>query len=138
MKTRKATAKWRGTLKDGDGIMSFRDYEGPYTYASRFEEGRGTNPDEMAGAALAGCFSMFLSALLSKDNYKPTSIETSAFVHLGEEDGPKITLIELDCKADVPELDAEAFNEYAKKAKTNCPISRLFTGTEIKLSAKLA
>lgn len=137
MPTRKANAKWNGTLKDGNGVMRFGDYEGPFTFASRFEEGEGTNPDELAGAAHAGCFSMFLAALISKENLTPTRVETTATVHLGEDNGPKITHIDLNCEAEVPGLDAEKFTELSQAAKENCPISRLFAGTQINLTAKL-
>ena len=80
---------------------------------------------------------MFLAALLSGDNYTPARVQTTASVHLGEEDGPKITSIDLDCEAEVPGLDADKFAQYAQTAKEKCPISRLFAGTEINLSAKL-
>jgi osmotically inducible protein OsmC len=137
MATRKVNAQWNGTLKDGHGVMRFGDFEGPFTFASRFEEGEGTNPEELAGAAQAGCFSMFLAALISKENLTPTRVETVATVHLGEDNGPKITGIDLDCKAEVPGLDAEKFAELSESAKENCPISRLFAGTDINLTAKL-
>jgi osmotically inducible protein OsmC len=137
MTTRKATARWNGTLKNGNGVMKYGAFEGPYTFASRFEEGEGTNPEELVGAANAGCFSMFLAALLSGDKFAPASIQTTASVHLGDEDGPKITSIDLDCEAEVPGLDADKFAQYAQTAKEKCPISRLFAGTEINLSAKL-
>ena len=137
MTTRKATARWTGTLKDGSGVMKYGDVEGPFTFASRFEEGKGTNPEELVGAAHSGCFSMFLAALLSGDNYTPASVQTTASVLLGEEDGPKITSIDLDFEAEVPGLDADKFAQYAQTAKEKCPISRLFAGTAINLSAKL-
>ena len=137
MATRKATARWNGTLKDGNGVMKYGDVEGPFTFASRFEEGKGTTPEEFVGAAHSGCFSMFLAALLSADKFAPVSVQTTASVHLGEEDGPKITSIDLDCEAEVPGLDAEKFSQYAQTAKEKCPISRLFAGTKINLSAKL-
>ena len=137
MKTRQATAKWNGTLKEGNGVMKYGDVEGPYTFASRFEEGNGTNPEELVGAANAGCFSMFLAALISGDNLTPTYVQTTASVHLGEDDGPKITSIDLDCEAVVPGLDADKFAELAQTAKEKCPISRLFAGTQINLTAKL-
>ena len=137
MAIRKSTAKWLGTLKDGNGIMKYGDVEGPYTFASRFEEGKGTNPEELVGAAHSGCFSMFLAALVSGDGFSPTSVQTTATVHLGEDNGPKITSIDLDCEAVIPGLDAAKFAEYAQKAKENCPISRLFAGTTINLAAKL-
>ena len=139
MAIRKSSAKWNGTLKEGNGVVKFADYEGPFTFVSRFEEGDGTNPEELVGAAHAGCYSMFLSALLSGDNITPNSIKTTATVHLGKDDqGPKITKIDLDCIVDVPDLTEDALVTYAKKAKANCPISRLFAGTEIYLNAKLA
>jgi len=137
MATRQATAKWNGTLKDGNGTMKYGEFEGPYTFASRFEEGPGTNPEELVGAAHAGCFSMFLAALVSGDNYTPTSVQTTASVHLGEDDGPKITSIDLNCEAVIPGLDAGKFAEYAQTAKAKCPISRLFAGTTINLTAEL-
>jgi len=137
MATRKSTAIWNGTLKEGNGVMKYGQVEGPFTFASRFEEGKGTNPEELVGAAHSGCFSMFLAAILSKDSFKPNSIQTTALIHLGEDDGPKITRIDLDCEAEVPGLDAAKFDQYAKTAKEKCPISRLFAGTEINLSAKL-
>ena len=137
MATRKATAKWNGNLKEGNGVMKYGDVEGPFTFASRFEEGKGTNPEELVGAANAGCFSMFLSALISGENLTPTYVQTSATVHLGEDDGPKITSIDLDCEAVVPGLDADKFAELAQASKEKCPISRLFAGTQINLKAKL-
>jgi osmotically inducible protein OsmC len=134
-----ASAKWNGALKEGSGEMKFTGYEGPFTFASRFEDGAETNPEELVGAANAGCFSMFLSALLGKEDITPNSIETTAAVHLGTVDGgPKITKIELDCVADIPGISDEDFQKHAAAAKANCPISKLFAGTEITLTAKLA
>ena len=133
-----ASAKWTGTLKDGSGEMKFTGYEGPFTFASRFEEGSETNPEELAGAANAGCFSMFLSALLSGENITATRIETTATVTLGTVDGgPQITNIDLNCEAVVPGVSEEDFQTHAAAAKANCPISKLFTGAEISLTAKL-
>ncbi len=137
MATRQATAKWTGTLKEGNGVMKYGQFEGPFTFVSRFEEGKGTNPEELVGAAHAGCYSMFLAALMSGDGLKPTSVQTTASVHLGDDNGPKITSIDLVCEAVVSGVDAEKFAEYAQTAKQKCPISRLFAGTEINLSAKL-
>jgi osmotically inducible protein OsmC len=111
-------------------------YEGPYTFASRFETGPGTNPEELIGAAHAGCFSMFLSALLTSAGFTPTRIHTTAAVHLGE--GPTITLIELNTEAEVPQLTEAALLEHAEAAKRNCPVSKALAGPEIRLSAKLA
>ena len=138
MATRQAGAKWQGTLKEGNGIMKFGVYEGPFSFVSRFEEGEGTNPEELVGAAYAGCYSMFLSALISGENLTPTSVETTASVHLGDDDGPKITSIDLVCEAVVPGLDEEKFAELAQTSKEKCPISRLYAGTEVNLSAKLS
>lgn len=138
MAVRNAEAEWKGTLKEGAGTMKLGSgaYEGPFSYASRFEEGPGTNPEELIGAAHAGCFSMFLSALLSNDGFKPTSIHTTAKVHLGA--GPAITLIELNTEAQVPGLDDAKFQEKAAAAKAGCPISKALAGVgEIKLTATL-
>jgi osmotically inducible protein OsmC len=138
MSIRKAKAEWQGTLKEGRGTMHFSNYNGPYTYMSRFEEGDGTNPEELVGAAQAGCFSMFLSALISGESFKPESIQTTATVHLERDDiGPLITLIELDCQVKCAGLSSEKFEELAAASKAKCPISRLYAGTEIKLNAKL-
>ncbi len=138
MAVRKSEATWQGTLKEGSGTMKLASglYEGPFTFASRFEEGKGTNPEELVGAAHAGCYSMFLSALLSDKGFKPTRIHTTATVHLGA--GPAITRIELNCEATVPGLDAATFAGLAQQAKTGCPISKALTGVgEIVLTAKL-
>lgn len=137
MTTRKASAVWNGTLKEGKGTMKYGAFEGSYTFASRFETGEGTNPEELVGAAHAGCYSMFLSALLSKEGLTPDSVSTTASVELGQDDGPKITSISLVCEAKVSGIDQSKFQELAAAAKAKCPISRLFAGTEISLSAKL-
>jgi len=137
MTTRTSSAEWNGTLKEGAGTMKLASgaYEGPYTFASRFESGQGTNPEELIGAAHAGCYSMFLSALLSKEGFTPTRIATTATVHLTE--GPTISLIELDCEADVPGVSPEVFQEKAAAAKAGCPVSKVLAATEIRLNAKL-
>ncbi len=138
MSIRNAKAKWTGNLKDGKGVMNFSNYNGPFTFASRFESGEGTNPEELVGAAQAGCYSMFLSALISGENLTPESIETTAKVHLGKDDiGPVITTIELDCQVKCPGISQAKFEELAQASKEKCPISRLYKGTEIKLNAKL-
>jgi osmotically inducible protein OsmC len=138
MSIRKAYARWSGTLKDGNGTMNFSNYSGPYTFASRFEEGDGTNPEELVGAAISGCYSMFLSALISKENLSPQSIETHATVHLEKDDiGPIITSIELKTEVKCEGLATDKFNDLAAEAKQKCPISRLYGGTEIKLKASL-
>ena len=137
MATRKATAQWTGTLKEGKGTMSYGAFEGPYSFASRFEESNGTNPEELVGAAHAGCYSMFLSALLSKQDLTPGSIKTTASVELGQDNGPKITSITLNCEAEVAGIEEAKFQELAKEAEQKCPISRLYAGTEITVNAKL-
>lgn len=137
MTTRKATAQWNGTLKEGNGTMAFGAFKGPFTFASRFESGEGTNPEELVGAAHAGCYSMFLSALLTKEGLTPTSVSTTATVELGQDDGPKITSIVLTCEAVVPGVAEAKFQELVAAAKAKCPISRLFAGTEITVNATL-
>ena len=107
-----------------------------YTYASRFEEGPGTNPEELIGAAHAGCFSMFLSALLSNQGIKAERIHTVAAVHLGA--GPAINKIELNCEASIPGIDDAKFQELAAQAKAGCPVSKALAAVdEIVLNAKL-
>jgi osmotically inducible protein OsmC len=137
MAVRTSSAEWKGTLKEGAGTMKLASgaYQGPFTYASRFESGKGTNPEELVGAAHAGCFSMFLSALLSGAGFPPTRINTTATVHLDE--GPTITLIELSTEAVVPKITAAQFQEHAEAAKKNCPISKALAGPRIELKARL-
>jgi osmotically inducible protein OsmC len=137
MATRTSSAEWKGTLKQGTGTMKVgRDaWEGPFTFASRFESGRGTNPEELIGAAHAGCFSMFLSALLTEAGFAPTRVRTTATVHLG--DGPAIDLIELATEAVVPGLTDAAFQKHAEAAKQGCPVSKALAGPKITLAAKL-
>ncbi len=138
MTTRKATALWNGSLKEGNGTMKYGTFEGPYTFSSRFEEGKGTNPEELVGAAHAGCFSMFLSALIGKKDITAKTVETTAVVELGKDDkGPKITSITLNCEANVPGISEADFQQLVQDAKEGCPISRLLTGTEIKVNATL-
>ena len=137
MAIRSSSAEWKGTLKEGAGTMKVGSgaYEGPYTYASRFESGPGTNPEELVGAAHAGCFSMFLAALLTDAGYPPVRVATTATVHLGA--GPTITLIELTTQAEVPGVSDAEFQQHAQAAKKNCPVSKALAGPEIKLHAEL-
>jgi osmotically inducible protein OsmC len=138
MPVRKSEAVWQGTLKEGSGRMRLASglYEGPYTFSSRFEEGVGTNPEELIGAAHAGCFSMFLAALLSEKGFTPGKIHTTAAVHLGA--GPTITKIELDCEATVPGVDDGEFQALAAQAKASCPVSKALAAVpEIVLAARL-
>ena len=138
MAIRESTAVWKGNLVQGKGTMRLGSgaWEGEYTRASRFEDGPGTNPEELVGAAHAGCFSMFLSAILSKAGHIPTNIATTATVHLG--DGPKITLIELSTVGEVPGIDEKTFLEFAEQAKKGCPVSQALAAVEIHLAARLA
>lgn len=137
MPVRTASAEWKGTLKEGGGSMAAGSgaFNVPFTYSTRFESAPGTNPEELVGAAHAGCFSMFLSALLTNAGFKPTRIHTTATVHLGE--GPTITLIELNTEAQVPNLTDAALQEHAEAAKKNCPVSKALAGPEISLTATL-
>jgi len=133
-----ATAKWNGTLKEGNGKMNIFNQELPFTYKSRFEDGEETNPEELVGAAHAGCYSMFLSALISGEELTPEIINTSASVTLDSDDiGPKITNITLECEVLCEGLSNEKFEELTEVAKEKCPISRLYGGTDITLNAKL-
>ena len=141
MPTRSAEAVWNGTLMEGNGRMSFGSgaFEGPYSFKSRMEEGPGTNPEELIGAAHAGCFSMALSAILAGAGHPPASIRTNARVGFGETDaGWSITGIELSTEGDVAGIDEAAFVEHANKAKENCAVSRALAGVDIKLEASLA
>jgi osmotically inducible protein OsmC len=136
-----STATWEGSLTEGKGTMVVGNgrYTGPFTRASRFADGEGTNPEELIGAAHAGCYSMFLSALLSGDSHVPNAINTTAKVHIGQVDGaPTIHTIELNVVADVPGIDDAAFQEYAAKAKAGCPVSKALAGvSKIELTAVL-
>jgi len=130
MPVRNAKALWNGTLKEGKGTMNFSNYSGPFTFASRFENGDGTNPEELVGAAHAGCYSMFLSALISGEELTPQSVETSASVTIEKDDiGPRISKISLICKVSCDGLSQEKFDELAAAAKEKCPISRLYAGS---------
>jgi lipoyl-dependent peroxiredoxin len=133
MAVQSASAEWNGSLKEGAGQMRVGSgaVEGPYTFASRFETGKGTNPEELIGAAHAGCFSMALSAALGRAGQTPTSIKTSAKVHLGTSDaGPTITRIDLDVEGVVPGIDAAQFKEFAEGAKKGCVVSRALAGVQ--------
>lgn len=140
MPVRSAEARWEGDLQGGNGRMSFGSgaFEGQYSFTSRFEEGTGTNPEELIGAAHAGCFSMALAGALGRAGHPPTSVETTAKVHLDRAQvGFEITHIELDCRAEVPGIEEAEFLRIAGEAKQNCPVSKLLMGAEITLEAKL-
>jgi osmotically inducible protein OsmC len=142
MPIRTASARWEGNLPSGSGTMKTGKggYQGNYSFKSRFEEGEGTNPEELIGAAHAGCFSMAFSNGLAQAGFTPTSVETTAKVHLDKTDaGFTVTRIELDSVGDVPGIDADTFQKIAEGAKENCPISRLLSpGARISLNAVLA
>jgi lipoyl-dependent peroxiredoxin len=140
MAVRTANAVWEGNLQAGKGKMALGSgaFEGQYSFASRFEDGVGTNPEELIGAAHAGCFSMALAATLSNSGFEPKSVKTTAKVHLLKKDGGfAIPTIDLDTEASVPGIDAAKFQELAETAKKNCPVSKALASVEIKLNAKL-
>lgn len=137
MPQRSSTATWEGDLQQGEGSMVIGDdvYEGAFTYASRFEHGEGTNPEELIGAAHAGCYAMALSNDLAGDGHEPTRVSATATVHLED---AEISRIDLEVEAEVPGLDEESFLEYAEDAKENCPVSQALAAVpEITLSATL-
>jgi osmotically inducible protein OsmC len=139
MAIRKAKALWEGSLREGHGVMKFGTFEGPYSFVSRFEEGNGTNPEELIGAAHAGCFSMSLSAGLSRAGFTPQLIQTVAHVTLDKVDGKsRITQIHLECEAEAPGIDPETFAKIAEDSKSNCPVSAALAGVQISLDAKLS
>jgi osmotically inducible protein OsmC len=135
----KAEATWTGSLKDGTGTMSGASgfLDGPYTYRSRFEGAAGgTNPEELIGAAHAGCFSMFLAGQLTRAGFTPARIHTTAIVHL--EAGPTIVRIDLATEAEVPGLDETTFQENVEAAKHGCPVSKALGAVQaITVSARL-
>jgi osmotically inducible protein OsmC len=138
MATRNANAVWTGTLKEGKGIMKFGTYEGAYTWSSRFEDGQGTNPEELLGAAHAGCFSMALSSNIAKNGFTPKTINTQAQVTLEVIDGKsRITKIHLTTEAVVPDISDEKFQEIAATVKEGCPVSAALASTPITLTARL-
>jgi lipoyl-dependent peroxiredoxin len=142
MATRTGRAEWRGDLKGGDGTLGLGEggYEGPYTFRSRFEEGEGTNPEELIGAAHAACFSMALSNMLAGDGHEPESVSTTASVHLRNVDGaPAIARIDLVTEGRVPGIDEDGFRSYAEQAKEKCIVSRALAGVaEMNVEARLA
>lgn len=139
MPVRKADAVWNGTLREGNGTMKLAAWEGPYSFASRFESGEGTNPEELIAGAHAGCFSMALSAALGKNGFPPERIATTASVHLEKVgEGFGITRIDLSTDATVPGIDDAKFQEIAGQAKANCPVSKALQAVEITLDARLS
>jgi lipoyl-dependent peroxiredoxin len=141
MPKRKASARWEGSLQEGNGTMRLAtgSYEGPYSFQSRFEEGDGTNPEELIAAAHAGCFSMALSLVLGHAGYEPEGIDTEATVQIDKVgDGFKITRIVLNTRARVPGIEEEEFQKHAEAAKEGCPVSQALGAVEtIDLEAQL-
>jgi osmotically inducible protein OsmC len=136
-----ANAKWTGALKEGGGTVKLGGgaFEGQYSFSSRFEEGAGTNPEELIAAAHAGCYSMALSAGLERAGYSPNSVETEAKVHLSPANGGfAISRIDLVASADVPGIDKDAFQQAAQAAKEGCPVSKALAAVEITLDARLS
>src|ERR671923_2503504 len=139
MAIRTASAKWSGDLQEGQGTMALGSgaFEGQYSFRSRFEEGTGTNPEELIGAAHAGCFSMALGFMLEQAGYTPERVHTVAKVHIDRVgEGFKITSIELETDAKIPGIDEKTFLEKAEAAKKGCPVSQALAGTEITLQAR--
>lgn len=141
MPVRTAEAEWKGKLAEGQGKMALGSgsYEGPYSFASRFSGGTGTNPEELIGAAHAGCFSMALAHMIGQEGYTPERVHTVARVHIDKVgDGFKIIGIELETNATIPQIEEQKFLEIAEAAKKGCPVSQALTGTDIRLRATLA
>ena len=140
MPERRANAVWNGSLTEGNGTMRMASgaFEGPYSFQSRFQEGDGTNPEELIAAAHAGCFSMALSADLGRAGYDPQHVETTATVHLDMEGGPHIARIVLDTRAQVSGVSDEEFQQIAAGTKDNCPVSKALAAVEtIEVNAEL-
>lgn len=139
MPTRKAEATWRGNLEDGSGDLALGSgvYEGPYSFASRFADGDATNPEELIGAAHAGCFVMALSNELDEAGYEAEELDADAEVHLDPE-ALEIDWIELTLEATIPDIDEETFHEIAAGAKEGCPVSKALAGVDISLDAALS
>ncbi len=132
MAIRSSTAAWQGDLKGGKGTMTVGKgaYTGPYTFASRFEEATGSNPEELIAAAHAGCFSMALSGNLSKAGFTPTNVSTRADVHLGPDPagGAHVSKIDLTVDGEVPGIDKAQFDSIVEATRLTCPISKLLKG----------
>ncbi len=141
MPERASTAVWEGDVQTGSGTMTIGSgaWVGPYSFKSRFEDGKGTNPEELIAAAHAGCYSMALSGALTRAGSPPKRIETKAKVDLRKEEaGFRIAKIHLTTTASVPGIDNAKFQELATQAKQNCPVSKVLSAAEISLDAKLA
>jgi lipoyl-dependent peroxiredoxin len=140
MPTRTAHARWDGSVKTGKGEIDFGNglFRSEYSFGSRFESGAGTNPEELLGAAHAGCFAMALSLILGEAGFTPDYVDATAHVTVRPQDGGfKITKSHIVCEAKVPGIDRTAFVKCAEAAKAGCPVSQALAGTEITLEAKL-
>ena len=140
MPIRTSDAQWKGTLQEGEGTMRFGGgaFEGQYNFGSRFEEGTGTNPEELIAAAHAGCYSMALSGDLGKAGHTPTFVRTTAQVHITKgETGFGITRIELATEAEVPGIEPDEFQKIADGTRSGCPVSRALASVPIELTATL-
>src|SRR3954452_24796356 len=140
MPTRTAHAEWNGPLDSGQGTMALGSgaFEGPYSFQSRMQDGAGTNPEELIGAAHAGCFSMALSLVLGNEGHEPESIATDAKVRFDKQgDGFAITSIALTTRGRVPRIDEDEFKRLADVAKENCPVSQALKAVDITLDATL-
>jgi osmotically inducible protein OsmC len=138
MPVRTADAQWEGSLEDGKGTMRMSAWEGPYSFASRFQDGAGTNPEELIAAAHAGCYSMALAGGLSKAGHVPDSVRTTAKVHIDKgEAGFKITRIELETEARVSGIAEGTFQEIAEATKEGCPVSQALEAVPIEIKARL-
>lgn len=140
MRTRTAHARWEGSLKNGRGKVDFGNglFSAPYSFASRFEEGAGTSPEELLGAAHAACFAMALSLIPGEAGFTPDHIDATSSVTIAQRGGSfRIARSQLHCEAKVPGLESNAFAEYDEMAKANCPVSRALAGAEITLESVL-
>lgn len=138
MANRQATAVWQGTLKEGSGSLQYGAFNQAFNFVSRFEDGESTNPEQLLGAAHAGCFTMALNAALFREGANPVKVQTTAKVQLEKgEAGFSISRIELDCEAQVPDIDPARFQELAEQSKDNCIVSRALSSVPMTLNARL-
>jgi osmotically inducible protein OsmC len=140
MVTRQSEAQWNGKLQSGTGTVKLGSgtFTGNYSFDSRFQEGIGTNPEELIAAAHAGCFSMALAHALEEEGYTPEHVQTTAAVNIEKLDtGFAITQIQLDTEAKVPKIDPQTFEKIAEQAKSGCPVSKVLAGADIRLRSKL-
>lgn len=141
MATRNGSAEWRGDLKGGSGELTVgeRAFTGPYSFGSRFEEGEGTNPEELLAAAHAACYAMALGNILAEGDHRPERVHATARAHLRmQDDKPTIARIDLEVEVTAGDIDSEHLQRHAEEAKDGCVVSRALAGVgEINLSARL-